>query len=507
MEIAGVPADAGLSVAEIRELIPQRDGETFDYEAFELAKPRIVEAMRRAGYAFAKLEASVAADVVLDHAIIRLELTPGLLCRFGDVVLRGFGGKLGRAARARVPIQTGERYSSAKLAEAQVNLYDMNRFSQIRIEPDLSVEREEIPIVITVTRATRRELRLGGGFGVDPTSYEIRGRSTYNITGSPWTLTNTRLEFRPALVRLRDSGQIEPRIEAIAGLDRIDLFRPLIKGEMETAFTYRTVEAYTSVGPRLRLALRAPLLRRLVHGELGWQLEILKFRDISPAIDEALQTVLGLDVLNRVGAYFQALVVDLRDSPVAPTRGGYAEIRIEEGTAAAGGAFDYVRIVPDVRGYVPMGAMVLAARLRVGAFFGDIPVASRFFGGGASGQRGFPERRLSPSASNTVDGEAVSVIYGGGALFEVGGEVRSPLGSIRGLDLGGVLFLDGADVTERIGAIDIGNLHWAIGAGLRVPTIIGAIRLDVGYRLNRVGIGEPYPGHRFAFHLNIGEAF
>ena len=75
------------------------------------------------------------------------------------------------------------------------------------------------------------------------------------------------------------------------------------------------------------------------------------------------------------------------------------------------------------------------------------------------------------------------------------------------MNLGGVAFLDGGDVTERWAALDAGHLHWATGGGLRVATPIGPVALDVGYRLNRFGPGEPYAGHRWAFHLSLGEAF
>ena len=68
-------------------------------------------------------------------------------------------------------------------------------------------------------------------------------------------------------------------------------------------------------------------------------------------------------------------------------------------------------------------------------------------------------------------------------------------------------FLDGADVTETWGELDATRLHWAAGGGLRLPTPVGAVRFDVGFRLNRTGAGEPRAGDARAYHLSVGEAF
>ena len=55
--------------------------------------------------------------------------------------------------------------------------------------------------------------------------------------------------------------------------------------------------------------------------------------------------------------------------------------------------------------------------------------------------------------------------------------------------------------------LSLGNLNYALGAGLRAFTVIGAVRFDFGYRLNRTGPMDPEPGSHYAFHLSLGEAF
>jgi translocation and assembly module TamA len=507
VEIAGLPDDPAVSRDEIRDLIPIADGEEFDYLVYDEVKPRLLAGLERAGYAHARLDATVAADRARHEAIIRLEFEPGPLCEFGEVELLGVEGELAEAARARLKVRPGGRFSTTALEETQAGLYDMGRFAVVRVEPDRTEPSTRIPVTIRLTEADAHELRLGGGLGADPESWDVHGRAGYVIAGWPRPLTTTRLEARPALVLQREDSDVEPRVEAVAAIERLDFVVPLLRAEAELQASYLAVEAYTSYGPRFRLGLRYPLLQRQVEVAGGWQIRYLRFRDLDPALDEMTAAELGLDGPYRLGFYEQSVVVDLRDHPLLTRKGIYGELRAEEGHAAAGGAFSYVRLTPELRAYYPLGRVVVAGRVRAGTILGDLPVTQRFFSGGATSQRGFPERRLAPTVTRTVDGEETSVVIGGGGVLETGAELRAPIGRLMGVDIGGVGFLDGGDVTERMSELDPMELHWAAGLGLRFGTVIGPVRFDVGYRLNRTGVGEPMPGDRFAFHLSLGEAF
>ena len=182
---------------------------------------------------------------------------------------------------------------------------------------------------------------------------------------------------------------------------------------------------------------------------------------------------------------------------------------VTEGTPLAGGDLTYLQLTPEVRGYGSLAGTVIAARARVGAILGDIPVTERYYSGGTSGQRGFSDRRLSPVAAVTIDGASHAVVIGGAGLIETGVELRRELGTLWGLPLGGNLFLDGGDVTRTWDELDPWNLHWAIGAGLwtRIGGLGGLkIRVDAGYRLNRQA-SEPGTLANVAFHLGVGEAY
>lgn len=96
---------------------------------------------------------------------------------------------------------------------------------------------------------------------------------------------------------------------------------------------------------------------------------------------------------------------------------------------------------------------------------------------------------------------------GGTALYEGSLEVRVDLVKVWGSWLGLATFLDAGDVALQLSDLETAEPHLAAGAGLRFNTLVGPLRFDVGYRLNRHGAGEPDPGERFAFHLSLGQAF
>ncbi len=516
VEIDGLPPE--LTYDDVRRTIPLANDAPFDYAVYDLAKPELIALLEAHGYAHGRVDAWVDASRARAQATIRLTFAPGVRARFGTIGLLGVDGKLATAARARFLIREGEPYSSKQLVATQNTLRDMGRFASVRVEPDRSAGLPAVPVTVSVLPTTPRELRLGGGFGLDRAAYQVRARAGYSIAGFPEALTSSRIELRPAVALQRADGKVEPRIDAVAGLDRIDLWRPRLRGEAEAGFSYEALEAYTAIGPRLRLGLRSPIIGEVASLAIGWELRVLRFEDVDEAIEmgtePGLATRLGLagdpasdDFRYRLGFFSQTLIVDLRDNPVAPRTGGYAELRLEEGTALAGSAIDYLRAVPELRGYVSWRPLTLAARVRYGVITGQIPVTRRLFAGGAYSQRGFPERRLAPTATAVIDGTERTAVYGGGAMVEAGAEVRARLGTVWKLRVDGATFLDGADVTERHAELDLTRLHWAAGAGLRIPTVVGAVRVDVGVRLNRLGAGELRAGERIAYHLSLGEAF
>jgi outer membrane protein insertion porin family len=143
----------------------------------------------------------------------------------------------------------------------------------------------------------------------------------------------------------------------------------------------------------------------------------------------------------------------------------------------------------------------VASSLRFGIrhpFAGDrsIPISERFFAGGGSSLRGFETDRAGPLGPNNEP-------VGGNALLIGNLELRVPL--ISRFELAG--FYDGGNVFPDVGSIRFSDFSHTLGAGLRLKTPFGPIRIDYGVNLNlsshlrSIGYGR---GH---FFLTIGPPF
>jgi translocation and assembly module TamA len=216
----------------------------------------------------------------------------------------------------------------------------------------------------------------------------------------------------------------------------------------------------------------------------------------------------------------QRATLDLRDDAVRPRKGGYFRLTLHEAARVWDPSWNYVRVLPEARGYAPLGlGIILAARFALGSLhvldfsekldqqaqvLGAQPYRLR--GGGANSVRGFGPGELG-------DGRA-----GGIRRWEASLELRVPLSK----DFYLVGFGDMGDVYagyDESGRKDVrfrfDHLNTSVGGGARYYTVIGPVRLDVGYRPTALAGAEQsdyrmdlgFTKFRGAVHLTIGESF
>jgi outer membrane protein insertion porin family len=122
-----------------------------------------------------------------------------------------------------------------------------------------------------------------------------------------------------------------------------------------------------------------------------------------------------------------------------------------------------------------------------------VPIYERFFAGGADSVRGYKERALGPKDPATNDP------LGGEAMIVASAEYTFPVVEF----LKGAVFFDVGNVWEKEGDFGQGDYKYSTGAGIRVKTPVGPVKLDYGYPL-KIDPGEKKKGR---FHFSLSRAF
>ncbi len=127
------------------------------------------------------------------------------------------------------------------------------------------------------------------------------------------------------------------------------------------------------------------------------------------------------------------------------------------------------------------------------------PVSERYFLGGSGNLRGGGRYQVAPLTPNGLP-------TGGRALVDLSTELRLNLfGSF-----GAVAFLDAGNVWRAPVDVDLGELLYAAGPGLRWLSPIGVVRGDFAWQLNRLKnlqIDGAPERLRWRIHVSIGHTF
>jgi translocation and assembly module TamA len=160
--------------------------------------------------------------------------------------------------------------------------------------------------------------------------------------------------------------------------------------------------------------------------------------------------------------------------------------------------FTAIRTRLDANFFLPLigrNTLVLALRGVYGSLFiseaDEVPPSIRFYSGGGGSVRGYEYRSIGPRNESNDP-------LGGDSLVEFGAELRWRFAE----DLGLVLFTDGGMVyTDKFPNKD-DELLWGAGLGLRYYTLIGPIRFDAAFPVNKRG-GDS----SVQLYISIGQSF
>jgi len=453
-------------------VLPLVTGQPYRVSDVALARDRLLAAWRDAGYLQAEVEPRIERSEDGREARVTLLLEPGPLVRIDRIVVAGLEQTHEEIVRRELRLAEGGPLGVQSLLETQRRLSALGIFQQVSVrelDPESVGERS---VVVTATEAPRTVLSYGAGYSERDllrASFEVTRR---NLFGKARSVTAfARIGFRGSrfLVTYREPWLLGRHQELF-----VTAFR---EEEDRDGFDFTRFGGL--VQSARNLGLHWSVIGRYVYRKTRVTDIQLPPEEIDREFTNSTFSGPSVSVLR-----------DSRDDPLNPASGSFFGADAQLSADALGGD-SFVKGFVQMAAYRRLGArMVLAGSGRVGlsATFGtspdQLPLPDRFFAGGAYSLRGF-----------RVDGVDEA---GGNAMLLGSLELRIPM--VGALSTG--TFLDVGNVYPLVGDMDLDDLRYSAGVGLRYQSPFGPLRVDWAYKLDRRE-GES----RYRFHFAVGHAF
>lgn len=483
--VGGIRADGtgALAEAELLAALPLRPGDPWSLQRGEEARRAAERLYARRGY----LAAGVELETVRrgDRMDLALRVQEGAPTRIGRILVGGLLLTEERVVRRELPFAPGEPFDPAALRDAERRLSELGLFERVEVGPPRPAPSPFADVDVTLREAKPWHLDLGAGYGTDE-----RWRGFLEVGHDNLFGTGRSATIRETLASRGDRTDLTYRSRRF--------FDTPWQAEVTASR-----EQWEEVGyHRGRIGGTAGIQRPLfparlqgLRGFLTYRLDWLRRTDVDPAL-AAADVVAGSRLL---ASLTPSLLLDRRDDPRDPSRGSSHFLALEVGAPALGGEVNFVKFQLETNWYLDWLAptvIALSGRLGLAAPYGDTPaldIDDRFKAGGSNSVRGYPEGRVGPL---DVSGNPT----GGNGRIVLNAEWRFPLWRKW---LGGVLFVDTGTVTPEVDDLRRASFKTGLGAGLRVRTPIGPLRIDLGYGLNPL----PTQEGRWQLYFSIGHAF
>jgi outer membrane protein assembly complex protein YaeT len=485
------------------------------------------------GYPEARVEVAVAPAEQPGLVNLTYRVTEGPQVRVGRVLLDGYENTRRERIAREVQVQPEGPLRQGDVIETQRKLYELGIFNRVQVAPQNPDGSEPSKtMVVLVDEAKRYTLSYGLGLEfqrieseTNPGDNEVRAapRGLFEISKNNVLGRAHTLGFRARASTLQGRALLTYSAPAFLG-------RPALT-YLATGLYDRTRDVSTFTADRYEAGMQ------VAWQASPWTTMLFRYSFRRVVVDpDSLQIdpqeIPLFSQPTRISGPGVTWIRDRREPPADARAGSFNSLDVSLASKPLGSSASFARLFLQNSSFHPIGrSLVFARSARFGVqepfsdtIANEIPLPERFFAGGGYSLRGFGLNQSGPR--DPVTGFPV----GGLALLVLNHELRFPLRlPFVGDKLGGALFYDAGNVYSRLEditfrtaptAADIssGRLNYfshSLGFGVRYPTPVGPVRLDLGYLLNpsRFAIDDGMGGTtlkrlpRFQFFLSIGPNF
>jgi len=465
-----------VSVEEMREVMVLREGQIFCQKILKNDLDRISQLYKDRGYLLINIK-----DINFDEeGKLWIKISEG---RLEKIIIEGNDKTKEKVITREINIEPGDLFNFEIVKKSLQKIYNLGYFEDVSMKLEPGSEEDKIFLVIKVIEKNTGKFGVGAGYNSEEglmgfTSYEesnlfgggqkleakveIGGRTTYKIAFlEPW-LADTPTSFG---FEVYDTAQKEEEKE---------------EGEIISEYEEERLGGKLIFGRRISDAV-----------DLGIE---LKTEKVSYNLISGSSLPDNSDE-GQTNSLTPTFTYDTRDNVFNPTSGLYGNFSLEKAGGFLGGDYDFTKynltlstyfstkITEDV---INIGSIkniadkisqgVLAFRAKGGSANSVLPSFAKYKVGGMNTVRGYDFGEFSGDKSLVFNAE-----------------YRLPLAK----NFQAVLFTDWGQAWDYEESINLADLKFGKGIGIRFDTPIGPIRLDYG--IDEEGTGQTYfsIGHTF----------
>jgi outer membrane protein insertion porin family len=499
VETLDILGNSDLSTDTLLNVIGSSPGQPYSAAGVASDRNNILAMYYNEGYPEAHFEDQVTPGAKPDMVKLAYKITEGQRIDVAKVLLTGYQFTRPGIIARQVAIKPGGPLREGDVVETQRRLYNLGVFTRVQIAPQNPAGTDpDKTMVVDVQEGSRYTIGYGGGFEVlsiagsgnnpNGTSIVASPRGILEVARSNMFGRAQTLSFKARASTLQYRALLAYTADQFLGYKSLSASL--------TGFADKTldVDTFTSIryegafqiteklSPSSSIQYRY-FFRRVLASNLNGK--------VSP---EEIPLYSQPTLVSGFGITYAR---DRRDNPTEAKRGTFNSADLSVSSRTLGSSASFVRGFFQNSSFYSFGRdFVFARSTRFGIeqVFGDsqevdVPLPERFFAGGGQSLRGFSLNQAGPR--DPVTGFPI----GGLALLMFNQELRFPMKlPIIGNRLGGTIFYDGGNVFSDVNHI---NLDWksksdtelnyfshTIGFGVRYPTPIGPVRVDIGYLIN-----------------------
>ena len=464
------------------------------------------------GFAFVNVEPET--QVEPDDSVVNIsyQVDQGPEVYIDRIEIAGNTKTRDKVIRRELRISEQSKFEATRLEYSRNRVQRLGLFQDVNLATRRGARSDLLNVLVDVKEGQTGSFSIGAGFNTATSLVGSARMQEMNLMGYGQQLVvsaNMGSRYRNSTISWTDPYFLDTHLTL--GLEVFDW-----KFAFED-FDRTGVGAGTRIlYPLEHLGLKTlwGLPMRDVSIGVQYQYEKSKISNFEPIAPDAVRAEKGTSFTGKIVPTLQRNTLN---HPMDPTKGSYQKLTFSQ--AGLGGDTTYSKAELQANFFIPVykhrrwGQLTWMTKSFVGYGVGDIdftnepviggqaeqvlkddmPLFDRYFPGGLYSIRGFGERSLGPrepvtvlvnddDAPNRVRADTFHRPIGGSQQLILNNELMFPI--VKPLNLKGAVFSDIGNAFTAEQGMDLGDLRYSVGAGIRWKSPFGPIRIDLAKALN-----------------------